>query len=860
MQTFKSQTSRQFRLRPTSALVLSLCASAGAWADPGAAPTSTAVAQVEFNSTFLQQPDGVRIDFSRFNKGNVPLAGRYRVELYVNQSWLGRTELTLRQVGADGADVQPCFDRALLERIGVDLHKLVPASEARLDAGGGACIPLSALVTHATATFDNGEQRLDITVPQIAMSRSARGHVDPRYWDEGVTAARLQYNASTWRAESFGQSSTQSYVGLNGGVNVGAWRFRHSGSLTSAEPSGTRYQSMQTHLQRGITSIKSQLVLGDSFTDGTLFDSVGFRGAQLASDDRMLPESQRGYAPTVRGIASSNARVQIRQSGNIIYETTVAAGAFEIDDLYPTGYGGDLEVIVTEADGRVRISRVPYAAAVNALRPGVTRYSVTVGQYRNASVQSTPAMSQATVQHGFTNMLTGYGGLTLTPGHAAAVTGAALNTDYGAFGADVTHASTRLHDQPKRDGQSLRLSYSKLLEATNTNLTVAAYRYSSRGYLGLSDAVALRDLEERGLRSIGNDTQRGRLQLVLNQTLPPGYGSLYLSGSTQHYWNRGGTDTQFQLGYNNSYKRLNYGISAVREYNPAARQWDNRLLLNLSIPLGSGARAPYSTTSLQRDPHGTSVRQSVTGTLGEDNALTYGLSAGHNGGGAGEGAAGGATSIGANVAYASPMAALTANASKSGTYSQVGAGVSGTVVAYAGGVAFSPSSGETLAVVEARDAAGARIANASGLRVDPWGRAIVSNLTPFANNRIEIDPKGLPVNVELKSTEQHVAPTSGAVTLVKFETDNTGRAAIIRATAADGTALPFGAEVFDAEGNNVGTVAQAGRIIARGLKSDSGTLTARWGEGASSTCALGYTLPPGDARSTSYATADADCR
>jgi outer membrane usher protein len=181
-------------------------------------------------------------------------------------------------------------------------------------------------------------------------------------------------------------------------------------------------------------------------------------------------------------------------------------------------------------------------------------------------------------------------------------------------------------------------------------------------------------------------------------------------------------------------------------------------------------------------------------------------------------------------------------------------------VAYAGGVAFSPSTGETLAVVEARDAAGARIANASGLRVDPWGRAIVSNLTPFADNRIEIDPKGLPVNVELKSTEQHVAPTSGAVTLVKFETDNTGRAAIIRATAADGTALPFGAEVFDADGNNVGTVAQAGRIIARGLKSDSGTLTARWGEGASSTCALGYTLPPGDARSTSYATADADCR
>jgi outer membrane usher protein len=334
-----------------------------------------------------------------------------------------------------------------------------------------------------------------------------------------------------------------------------------------------------------------------------------------------------------------------------------------------------------------------------------------------------------------------------------------------------------------------------------------------------------------------------------------------VSGSTQSYWNRGGTDTQFQVGYNNSYKRLNYGISAVREYNPAARQWDNRVMLNLSLPLGDGARAPYSTTSLQRDQQGNaSVQQSVTGALGEDNALTYGLSAGHNGGGAGEGTAGGATSIGANVAYASPMAALTANASKSSTYSQVGAGVSGTIVAYAGGVAFSPSTGETLAVVEAKDAAGARIANASGLRVDPWGRAIVSNLTPFANNQIEIDPKGLPVNVELKATEQRIAPTSGAVTLVRFDTDNAGRAAIIRAKAGNGTPLPFGAEVFDAEGNSVGTVAQAGRIIARGLKSDSGTLTVRWGQDARSTCSLGYTLPAADARSASYATADADCR
>jgi outer membrane usher protein len=265
----------------------------------------------------------------------------------------------------------------------------------------------------------------------------------------------------------------------------------------------------------------------------------------------------------------------------------------------------------------------------------------------------------------------------------------------------------------------------------------------------------------------------------------------------------------------------------------------------------------YSTTNLQRNQNGdTSVRQSVTGALGEERDFSYGLSAARNSGDS----SGNTTSLGANVAYASSMATLTGNASKSGTYSQVGGGVSGAVVAYGGGVAFTPDAGDTVAIVEAKDAAGARVTNGNGLRVDRWGHAVVSNLVPFASNQIEIDPKGLPVNVELKSTEQRVAPTSGAVVVVKFDTDNTGRAAIIRAKASDGTPLPFGTEVFDAEGNSVGTVAQAGRIIARGLRADNGTLKARWGEDVNSACTLDYVLPAGDSQSTSFVAVDADCR
>src|SRR5690606_36488763 len=149
--------------------------------------------------------------------------------------------------------------------------------------------------------------------------------------------------------------------------------FRHRGNVTYDKSAGTHYQSIQTFVQRSLAPIKGQLTAGEFYTDGAVLECVGLAGIGVSSDDRMYPESQRGYAPIVRGIANSNARVSIRQNGNVIYETTVAPGAFEIDDLYSTGYGGDLEVVVTEADGSEHISRVPFSAPVNALRAGTTR-------------------------------------------------------------------------------------------------------------------------------------------------------------------------------------------------------------------------------------------------------------------------------------------------------------------------------------------------------------------------------------------------------------------------------------------------------------------------------------------------------
>jgi len=834
-----------------------LLASGGAGAWSGGPVADDSASTVEFNDAFLYQGGGAAVDISRFAKGNVTLPGTYLADLVVNESFVGQVQVSMQAVIAGSDDVQPCMNQELIDRLGIDTAKLDPEAMARLVEGGeGVCVTLPSLIADATAAFDNGEQRLDVSVPQALLSRRARGYVDPKYWDEGINAFRLQYNANAYRAESAGDHNTQAYLGLNAGANIGPWRLRHIGNLSYDGVNGSHYEGIQTYAQRSLIPIKSQLTIGDAFTDGTIFDSVGFRGVQLASDDRMYPESQRGYAPTVRGIANSNARVQIRQNGSVLYETNVAAGAFEIDDLYPSGYGGDLEVVVTEADGSVNISKVPYAAAVNALRPGVSRYSITAGEYRHPSVDATPLLLQGTYQRGLSNRFTAYGGMTVAQDYAAAAIGAAFNTRFGAIGLDVTQSKANLANQPDRNGQSVRLSYSKLVAPTNTNLTLAAYRYSSAGYLDLEDAVAINSRRPDDLLA-EPDRERGRLQLTVNQDLPAGWGTFYLTGSRQDYWNRAETETQFQFGYSNSYKRINYGLSASRQFDLSRNEWDNRVMFTVGFPLGPTARAPYSQANVQRDSRGvTSIQESLSGTLGRDNAFTYAINASHSSGGDTQTS----SSFGANAAYALPVATVTASASKANNYSQVSAGVSGGIVAYSDGVAFTPSMGETLAIIEAKGAKGAAVPNGSGLRVDRWGHAVVANLSPFTRSTVDIDPRGLPLNVQLGSTQEQTVPTAGAITLVKFETTSAGRAAILRTARINGEALPFGADVLDAEGVSVGTVGQGGKVVARNLGSDEGELTVRWGPATDQSCKLRYALPKSVDTKMSYKTADAKCQ
>ena len=868
-------------------------AASGASPTGGADPSNGGYADFDRNllSGAGQNTTG---DLSRFEHGNPVLPGNYNADVFLNGTWAARSDIRFVAPSSD-ANAVPCITESMFRQMGLRARPEAAEAVAKMK-DGSACVSIGELIPGATATFDMTELRLDISVPQAFLGRAPRGYVSPEYWDEGVAAGILNYNFNSYHSSAQGQSQTSSYLGLNAGVNVGAWHFRHDSTLNwlsgTNAPSRRRWQNIDTYVQRDLPSLRAQLTLGDSFTDGSVYDSYGIRGVQMGTDDRMLPDSVRGYAPVIRGVADTNALVTIRQNGLQIYQATVSPGPFTINDLYPTGYGGNLDVTVTEADGRVRTFSVPYASVPQLLRPGTFRFDVAAGRMRNIALEHNPNVVQGTVQYGFNNIVTGYAGVQGAQDYASVVLGAAINTRYGAFAADVTHARTEIPGADTQSGQSVRLSYSKILPQSGTSLSVAAYRYSTSGFLSLSDAAIVRDYALRGLNAFtqytpttatlvngvplqtaltpaqqaalagttynpllyvtGLDRQRNRFSLTLNQQLGEHGGQLYANGSISDYWNRNGSDTQFQVGYSNTFKSVGFSLSATRTRDVLGH-YDNEYNLTLNIPLGSGKHAPQM--NLMFDHGGTAGNQEqamVSGSAGSENEFSYNATAAH--------AEIGGSSGNVSGSYRSPFAIFNASAGGGSGYSQQSAGVSGGVVIHSGGVTFGQPLGDTVGIVYAPGAGGARVLNSVGAHIDSSGYAIVPYLTPYQLNSVAIDPKGLPLDVQMDATSTQVAPHAGSVVMLKFKTQS-GRTIVLHIRQPNGDTLPFGAELTDGKGTAMGLVGQGGQALVRGV-ADAGEIIARWQDdaGTSQTCSFAYQLGTKEkGKVTKYETIEAVC-
>lgn len=787
----------------------------------------------------LGNPSQAGADLSVFEDTNTQAPGKYRVDILLNNQPIEAREVEFFLVkDANGnQNLQPCLTLEELQKLGVKVAAFPGLAKE-------GCADISAAIPQASTEFRFGQQQLNLSIPHAALARQVRGYVSPELWDQGISALLVNYSfsGSNSRVDHDNGNSNNSYfLNLRSGLNFGPWRLRNYSTWNRDSEGSDKWNSINTYLQREIIALRGQLTLGDSTSPSEVFDSVPFRGGQLASDDEMLPDSMKGYSPVVRGIAKTNAQITVRQNGYVIYQSYVSPGAFEINDLYATSGSGDLNVTVTEADGSEQNFIVPFASVPVLQREGALKYSVTGGEYRSSdkSVDDTP-FAQGTVIYGLPWGLTVYGGVQ-GAGHYQSVAGG-VGKNMGRVGAislDVTEARSTLSDDSSHNGQSWRFRYGKSFVETGTNFSLAGYRYSTRGFYTLQETL---DTYNSQSYPMGEQHKRSRAELVISQNLGASAGSLSLSLIDEGYWDNGQKTQSLGVGYSNSWQGVSYGINYSQSKNAASSNGtrteatDRMLALNVNMPLNRWLGNTWANYAMSSAKGGATTHNvGLSGTALENNNLSWGINQGYTTQGSG-----GNSNLTAN--YDGGSGQVNGGYSYDNNQKRINYGVAGGVIVHSGGVTLSQPLGETVALVKVPGAKGVDINNNRGVKTDARGYAVVPYVSPYRNNDIGLDTSSLPDDVELELTSQKVTPTRGAVVVASYQS-KIGQRVMMTLQRSNGQAVPFGATVTDAAnpGENGFIVGDAGQVYLTGLV-DSGNLLVQWGKGSDSQCQVSYQL------------------
>lgn len=783
-------------------------------------PDANSAAVMEYNPDFIR---GGGVDVARFKEGNPVTAGVYNVLVTVNGERRGKYDVHFNELStADNA--LAAFTLQELQAIGIKIDETTkPGLKKQAMVIADKRFTIQELIDKSHVYYNQSDFELDITVPQANQIVFPRGYTDPSRWDSGETVGYLDYNAniySTYNASSHYSDPNNDYtstVSFLGGLNLLDWRLRKRTNLNWAKnDGGMKTDNLYTYAAKDITAFKSQFLIGDSNTNGEVFDSFNLRGAQLTSDDRMLPEGLRNYSPIVRGVADTNAKVTIMQHGQKIYETVVPRGQFELSDIGAMGYGGDLQMTITEADGRQKFTTIPFSAPPMLLHQGVTRFSIALGELRDDVLRDLPKILQGTVRYGLKNRLTVYGGAQFGEFYQSLAIGNAINTIIGGFSIDMTRARSKLGDEGTKWGNSYKIAYSKYLDQTNTNMTIAAYRYSSEGYYSLRDA----SIEREGYRHddyLGSSYRaKQSFSVTVSQALWANI-SLDISGTYYNYWDDRGTAKQYSITYNQALDNFSYSLSALRNSDEDGN-YENTVLVSVNVPFGrSSADRPlfdslytsYSNSNKGNEQFSTNL----SGSRGPQDEVNYGMGTSF----ANADSEGSHDAFSGYVNYRSPIGqyGLTGSVDNRES-SQVSFSASGSVVAHKGGVTLGPQLGEyPFAIIGAKGAKGATIINGNGAKIDGRGYAIMPSLTPYRENQINVSTKGLPDTVDVLENEKIVVPRMGAAIGVDMKT-LVGVPVVLILRDQNNEFLPIGTEIVDDNNVSQSVIGQGGMAFVRG--------------------------------------------
>ncbi|WP_413507110.1 fimbria/pilus outer membrane usher protein [Serratia proteamaculans] len=767
---------------------------------------------IEFNTDVLDIQDRENLDLSQFSRAGYIMPGEYTLNVQVNGQSLSEQKITFS--AAESADVLPqaCLPEALVMQFG-----LKPSYLNDLAWTKDQCLILASL-PGVEAKGDLGNSTLNIGIPQVYLEYISADWDPPARWDNGVTGLLLDYNVNANTSRDSHSGARHSLTG-NGtlGANWAAWRLRADWQLQDLLAKND-YQSKglewsRYYMYRALPDWKARLTLGEDYLSSDIFDSFRFAGASLVSDISMLPPALRGYAPEVTGVAESNATVIVSQQGRVLYQTQVAAGPFNIQDLN-SSVSGTLDVEIQEQNGQVKKYQVSTASLPYLTRPGAVRYKLAGGRPTNwqHNVEG-PLFTAGEASWGVTNGWSLYGGAIGSDGYQALSLGIGRDLYlFGALSADITAARSTLPSQQQQQGKSLRISYAKMFEEYDSQVTFAGYRFSEKDFYSMSEYLS-------ALKGYGYDLGNNKERYVVsfNKQFPDARISSYLNYTHQSYWNRP-TAKNIDMTLSTYFDAMSLkNVSAsLRGYRQSYYgRNDDGITLSLSVPWGNRGYLSYDS-SLNRNHSNHSLGYSGR----TDNEDAYSIRTGTDGHDA---------DISGYYSRRGALADMSLSASSS-TASRNSAGVSlnGGMTMTTQGAALHAGSGNgsTRLMIDTDGVGGVPLHGGSGGKTNQQGLAVMTGVSSYYRTQAGVNLEKLADDVEATQSMTQLTLTEGAIGYRKLGVVS-GVKGLVIVRMKDGKAPPFAANVFTANGKNAGLIGDDGQAWLSGMQAGE-KMQVRW--------------------------------
>lgn len=528
-----------------------------------------------------------------------------------------------------------------------------------------------------------------------------------------------------------------------------------------------------------------RLSIGDGVTRGSAWaPQVRFGGIRYGTDFSLQPNYLTFPTPTFAGRAALPSNVELYVNDVLGYQGSINQGPFSLNQVPVVNGAGHVSLIVRDPLGVEQKIVSSFYVSTEMLRAGLSEFSVEGGAERNGygytSFGYRRPFTSGTWRRGLNSNLT-------VETHAEA--SARLQSVGGGISTTFAHLGEM--------GGSMSVS-----NAAGVG-TGALYRaYWSRNDSHWSLSAVYQGATAR-YRQVGDDTPLDRLrqivQLNAGVTLKR-WGSL--NASAAQIKRGDGSDSRvLSLNFSREIPRMGFLSAYVINSHATGSPSQTRAGLTFTATLG-----PRTSASFTGDQH--NQRLDLQRLPPDEEGWGYRVSAGR----------GGIDQQEADVTYRAE--AFEATAAVSHYEGQVSGRLvaSGSLVVADGSVFPARRLNGSYAIVDTDGQSGVRVYedNRPVATTNSRGRAVVTQLRPYEENHLAIEPGDLQLDSTMTTETQIVVPKARAAVLAHFSIES-GHAGSVILHHGDGTPVTPGAAVSFSANNKPSAVGFDGEVFVPAL-------------------------------------------